>query len=328
MSLEEHVPSADAKDPTIAAETRVVAVVGPTAVGKTAVAEEMAVRLGGEIVSADSMQVYEGMDIGTAKPPVAERRVPYWCIDIVEPGRPFSAALYQRVSREAIADIVSRDRLPVVTGGTGLYIRGALDRMDFPGGEQAANPVRERYEEYAAKHGPEALYALLVERDAESAAHVHRNNTRRVVRALEMLDQGITYSEQRRGFGDRSSVYDARFVGLTMDREVLYQRIDERVDRMMEAGLLEEVERLISQGFRRAVTAAQAIGYKEFVPVIEKGMDVDDAVASVKQASRRYAKRQLTWFRADPRIVWVDVTGLSTSEAADAAMGTLDWSAP
>jgi tRNA dimethylallyltransferase len=188
--------------------------------------------------------------------------------------------------------------------------------------------VREHYEEYAAQHGPEALYALLVERDAESAAHVHRNNTRRVVRALEMLDQGISYSEQRRGFGDRASVYDTRFVGLTMDRDLLYERIDRRVDEMMNAGLLEEVERLLDQGFRRAVTAAQAIGYKEFVPVIEKGMDVDDAVATVKQASRRYAKRQLTWFRADPRIVWIDVTELSLSEAADATMRTLDWSTP
>lgn len=319
-TYEETVPT----DPTL---QRVLAVVGPTAVGKTAVAEELAVRLGGEIVSADSMLVYRGMDIGTARPPVAERRVPYHCIDLVNPGQPFSAAIFQAASRSAIADIAARGALPIVAGGTGLYVRAAVDRMEFPRGKQYGNVVREHYEAIAAKEGPEALYALLVEKDPESAVHIHQNNTRRVVRALEMLDDGVSYAQQREGFTERESIYNTHFIGLEMDRGPLYKRIDARVDTMLEAGLLDEIETLLAAGFRDAITSVQAIGYKEFVPVIEKGADLAKAVVAVKQASRRYAKRQLTWFRADPRIKWIDVTELDTSEAADVALDTLDWAA-
>jgi tRNA dimethylallyltransferase len=304
---------------------RVLAVVGPTAVGKTALAEELAVRLNGEIVSADSMQVYRGMDIGTAKPPLSERRVPYHCLDLTEPGEAFSAALFQHAARAAIADIAGRGKLPVVAGGTGLYVRAALDPMEFPAGEQRENEARARYEAYAAEHGADALYALLAERDPESAAAVHANNVRRVVRALEMADEGVSYARQREGFSARESVYEARFVGLTMTRERLYERVDARVDAMVAAGLLGEVRELLDAGLRDAITASQAIGYKELVPVIEGGADLDEAVCAVKQASRRYAKRQLTWFSADPRVRWIDVTELSLSKTADAAMGTLDW---
>jgi len=304
---------------------RVLAVVGPTAVGKTALAEELAARLGGEIVSADSMQIYRSMDIGTAKPPPAQRRVPYHCLDLAEPGEAFSAALFQVAAREAIADIALRGKLPVVAGGTGLYVRAALDAMEFPAGDQVGNATRARYEKFAAEYGAEALHALLAERDPASAAAVHANNVRRVVRALEMADEGVTYAEQRAGFSARTSVYDARFIGLTMDRARLYQRVDERVDAMVAAGLLDEVRRLLDAGLRDALTASQAIGYKEFVPVIEGESSLEEAVSAVKQASRRYAKRQLTWFNADPRIRWVDVTDLTLSQAVDAAMGTLDW---
>lgn len=307
-------------------DTRAIAVVGPTASGKTALAEELGVRLGGEIVSADSMQVYRGMDVGTAKPARGERRVPYHCLDLVDPGEPFSAALFQRHARNAIADITARGALPIIAGGTGLYVRAALDHMEFPGGEQVANETRERYEAFLTEHGPEALYALLSERDPASAAQIHQNNSRRVVRALEMLDEGVSYADQKTGFARRQSVYDARFIGLEVRRDELYRRIDARVDAMVAEGLLGEVEALLGAGFRDALTAAQAIGYKEFVPVIEDGADLGEAVAAVKQATRRYAKRQLTWFRADPRIAWIDVTELSLAEAADAAMGTLDWS--
>ncbi|MDR3687530.1 MAG: tRNA (adenosine(37)-N6)-dimethylallyltransferase MiaA [Coriobacteriia bacterium] len=304
---------------------RVLAVVGPTAVGKTAVAEELAVRLGGEIVSADSMQVYRGMDIGTAKPAPAERRVKYHCLDLAEPGEAFSAALYQIAAREAISHIAGRGVLPVVAGGTGLYVRAALDSLEFPAGEQLGNAARARYEAIAAKRGPEALHALLAERDPASAAVVHANNVRRVVRALEMADEGVSYAEQREGFSARDSVYSTRFIGLTMDRPRLYERIDARVDAMVAAGLLDEVRELLGRGLREALTASQAIGYKEFVPVIEGGVEIDTAVSEVKQASRRYAKRQLTWFAADPRVRWIDVTELTISQAAEAAMGTLDW---
>ncbi len=307
-----------------ASETRVLAIVGPTGVGKTAVAEEVAVRLGSEIVSADSMQIYRGMDIGTAKPPEAQRRVPYWCIDLVDPGSPYSAALYQQSAREAIEDIAARSMIPVLAGGTGLYVRAALDDLSFPAGEQQDNAVRRYYEQYAESNGAPALYELLLERDPESAAVIHQNNTRRVVRALEMLDGGVPYAEQRIGFSTRKGFYDNVFVGLTMNRERLYGLIDARVEAMVAAGLLEEIEGLLDAGLRATLTASQAIGYKEFVPVIEGKTDLEDAVAAVKLATRHYAKRQLTWFRADPRVTWIETDELSVAQAATAALAALD----
>jgi tRNA dimethylallyltransferase len=270
------------------------------------------------------MQIYRGMDIGTAKPPAALRRVPYWCIDIVNPGTPYSAALYQQAAREAIDDIAGRSLTPVLAGGTGLYVRAALDDLCFPAGEQQEGAVRRYYEEYATANGAPALYELLAERDPDSAAVIHQNNTRRVVRALEMLDGGLPYAEQRIGFATRKSVYDTVFVGLTMNRERLYGMIDARVDAMIEAGLLDEIERLLESGLRATLTASQAIGYKEFVPVVEGGGNLEEAVAAVKLASRRYAKRQLTWFRADPRVLWIEMDETSLSEAADAALRALD----
>ncbi len=307
------------------ARGRVLAVVGPTAVGKTAVAEELAVRLGGEIVSADSMQVYRGMDVGTAKSAASERRVPYRCLDLVDPGTPYSAALYQRDARAAIADIHAEGKLPAVCGGTGLYVRAALDDMRFPAGGTAA-ATREAYERLAGEEGPAALHALLAVRDPASAELIHPNNVRRVVRALEMLDtEGVSYASQAAGFARRRSVYDAVFIGLAMERAELYARIDARVDAMIARGLLDEVRGLLEAGYRDALTAAQAIGYKELVPVAEEGADLAEAVAAVKQATRRYAKRQLTWFRADPRITWLDVTGLAAGEAADEARQLVTW---
>lgn len=297
---------------------RVVAVVGPTGVGKSALAESLAQRLGGEIVSADSMQVYRGMDIGTAKVPPAERRVPYHCIDLADPGTPFSAAMYQQHARRAIDDIVARGRVPVLCGGTGLYVRAALDDMRFPSGE-IASPTREEIEALAERLGPEGLHAHLARIDPASAALIHPNNVRRTVRALEMAAHGVSYAEQASRFSVRTSVYQTVFIGLVMRRDLLYAAIDARVDAMLEAGLLDEVRALLERGYREALTARQAIGYKELVPVIEKGAPLEQAAAAIKQATRRYAKRQLTWFRADPRVRWIDVTGRSPEDVrADA----------
>ncbi len=316
----------DAPVPPDPSPTRpfVLAIVGPTAVGKTDVAEEIAARLGGEIVSADSMQVYRGMDIGTAKPPPAKRRVDYHCIDVAEPDEAFSAARYQQCARQAIDDIAARGKLPVLCGGTGLYVRAALDQWRFPAGKQIDNPLRERCEAFAEAHGPDAVYELLAARDPEAAALIHPNNVRRVVRALEMLDEGTSYAQQHAGFSARESVYPCAIVGLEMDRAVLYSRIDARVDRMLAEGLLGEVEDLLGKGLRDALTSAQAIGYKELVRVVEGDAPLEAAVEQMKRATRRYAKRQLTWFRADPRLRWIDVTGLDTAEAADAVMAALD----
>ncbi len=308
--------------------TRVVVVVGPTAVGKSALAEELALRLGGEIVSADSMQVYRGMDIGTAKTPVDQRRVAHHCLDLVDPGEPFSAALYQTEARAAIDDIAARGLVPIVCGGTGLYVRAAVDDFVFAPGEQSGNAVRERYEALLLEAGAPAIHELLSSRDPQSAALIHPGNTRRVVRALEMCDEGISYARQQEGFSERTSIYDTRFIGLNMERAVLYARIDDRVRRMVDSGLLDEVEELISAGLREALTASQAIGYKEFVPVLAGEIDVETAIEEVSRASRRYAKRQLTWFRADPRVRWIDVTGAASTDVIDTALGTLDWTQP
>lgn len=306
----------------------VIAIVGPTAVGKSAVAQHVALALPGEVVSADAMQVYRGMDIGTAKTPPAERLVAHHCLDLVEPGSPYSAALYQRDARAAIERLLARGTTPVVAGGTGLYVRAALDVMDFPAGE-VTTPVRAALEARAREEGGDALHAELVRRDPDSAAHIHPNNVRRTIRALEMLAEGTSYAAQAAGFSKRTAQYPGtRFVGLYADRAWLYERIETRVDQMLAAGLLDEVTRLLGAGFRDALTAAQAIGYKEFVPVIEGGAPLDEAVAAVKQATRRYAKRQLTWFRADPRVMWLDVTGLSADDAAAATLSLLESSQP
>lgn len=302
----------------------VIAIVGPTAVGKSTLAEDVAVALGGEIVSADSMQVYRGMDIGTAKTPLEERRVPHHCIDLVDPGTPYSAALFQRDARDAIASIRSRGRIPVIAGGTGLYVRAALDDMRFPAGD-LATPIRAALDARAASGEGAALHAELEALDPQAAALIHPNNTRRVVRALEMLAEGRSYATQAAGFSVRSAFYpQTRMLGLTIDRPALYALIDQRALAMMAAGLLAEVEALLDAGYRDAVTATQAIGYKELVPVIEQGADADAAIEAIKRASRRYAKRQLTWFRADPRIQWLDVTGLSAAERASSALRLLE----
>lgn len=311
--------TAEPADAPAHARARVLAVVGPTGVGKSALAEELALRLGGEIVSADSMQVYRGMDVGTAKPPPDERRVPYWCIDLRDPGAPYSAALYQADARAAIADIAGRDHLPVLVGGTGLYVRAALDDWEFPAGE-AGTPARAQFDELAARLGPEGLHAHLARLDPASAALIHPNNVRRVLRALEMLDEGASYAEGNARFAERRSVYDVLMLGLTMDRDELYARIDARVGEMVASGLVDEVRALMDAGYSDALTAAQAIGYKEVVGVVTGAATLEQAVADVARATRRYAKRQLTWLRADPRVRWLDVTGLSTERAADAAM--------
>lgn len=296
----------------------VCAIVGPTAVGKSALAEHVAQHLGGEIVSADSMQIYRHMDIGTAKPSERSGGVAYHCLDLVEPGVPYSAALYQDAARSAIRDITARGHLPVVCGGTGLYVRAALDDWVFPGGS-VDSPDRAALEREAVELGAEALRLRLADLDPASAALIHPANTRRIIRALEMLGQGRSYADQATRFARRTSLYDVRFIGLTMDRELLYERINQRVDDMMSAGLLDEVRSLLAVGLRDALTAAQAIGYKELVPVVEQGAPLHDAVEDIKRATRRYAKRQLTWFRSDKRIRWIDATGVDPDSLLERA---------
>jgi tRNA dimethylallyltransferase len=214
-----------------------------------------------------------------------------------------------------------------VCGGTGLYVRAALDDWEFPGG-QSASAERQSLEREAESVGPAAMHARLAAVDPRAAALIHPANVRRTIRALEMSAHGDSYADQAERFSVRHSVYDTTFIGLTMERESLYRRIDARVDAMLSAGLLAEVESLLAAGLRDALTAAQAIGYKELVPVVESGAPLESAVDDIKRATRRYAKRQLTWFRGDPRIRWIDATGLDPSEAALAALGLLESDEP
>lgn len=301
----------------------VLAVVGPTASGKSALADRAAAALGSPVVSADAMQVYRGMDIGTAKTPASERLAPLLCVDLADVGEPFSVALYAEAARPQIDRVVASGRTAVVCGGTGLYVRAALEDMEFPPGEQRSNPARERYERMAAEMGPEAFHARLAEADPQSAALIHPNNVRRVVRAFELLEQGTSYAREHATLHERSDRHPTLRVGLSLERSELYRRIDARVDEMVARGLLDEVARLMGEGLAESATAGQAIGYKELVGVVRGERALDDAVAEVKRASRRYAKRQLTWFKADKRVVWLDADGKGADELLAEVMGLM-----
>lgn len=291
----------------------VVCIVGPTASGKSDVAQIVAQRLGGEVVSADSMQIYRGMDVGTGKVLAQERIVPHWGLDLVDPGEQYSASLFQDYARGCFADIDARGHVPVLCGGTGFYVRAAIDGYEFPKGEQVDNPVRERYTRYADEHGADALWELLRERDPRSAECIHPNNVRRVVRAFEMLEEGASYADQLDNLSSIPQVVPAMFFGLAVDPALLAERIERRVDAMVERGLVDEVKGLLDQGFREGVCAPQAIGYKEVVRALDGACTMTEAISDIKTATRRYAKRQRTWFRKDTRIEWLD------ADSADAA---------
>ncbi|MEC4175912.1 tRNA (adenosine(37)-N6)-dimethylallyltransferase MiaA [Adlercreutzia sp. R21] len=301
----------------------VICIVGPTASGKTDAAQLVAAAVGGEVVSADSMQIYRGMDIGTGKLPADERIVPHHGFDLVDPGEPYSAALFQTFARSAFRDIADRDGRPVLCGGTGLYVRAAIDDYAFPAGEQTDNPVRAQWTAFAEQHGAQALWDELERRDPASAAVVHPNNVRRVVRAFELLAEGRSYAEQKRNLAAIGAAVPTVQFGLAVDPAVLAARINARVDAMVAAGLVEEVRDLMAAGFREGITAPQAIGYKEIVEALEGRCTLDEAVAAIKQATRRYAKRQRTWFRRDERIRWVDANAGDARRVADQILSQL-----
>ena len=301
----------------------VVVVCGPTATGKSELACTLAQRASGCVLSADSMQVYRGMDIGTAKVPEAERRVPHFGLDLVDVDEPYSAALYQSYARSVISEQHQALTPVIMAGGTGLYIQAALDDLRFPEGDQADNPVREKYMALAQEKGSHAVWDVLNSLDEASAEQIHPHNLKRVVRALEMLEAGESYAERAHGLALADPVVPAVFVGLAMDREVLYQRVNARVDRMREEGLIEEVSGLMDAGFEDALTSRQAIGYKEIIDALHGQCSMDEAFSQIKQATRRYAKRQMTWFRREKRIQWLDVTDASREDIVDQAVEAL-----
>ena len=278
----------------------VIAVVGPTGSGKSDLAVNLALELGGEVINADAMQFYRGMDIGTAKITMAERRgVPHHLLDILDVTQEASVSDFQRQARDVIDDIHARGRRAIVAGGSGLYVRAALDVLEFPGTDPA---LRSRLEADHARLGTQALLARLRAVDPVSADRV--SDARRIIRALEVGElTGRPFSS----FMPRREYHrPAVQVGLTVDREVLRERLAIRVHRMVDSGLLDEVRMLDARGLRRGKTASRALGYAQFLRVIDGVSTIEDAAEETIVATRQFARRQLTWFRADPRISWLD----------------------
>ncbi|XXM71234.1 tRNA (adenosine(37)-N6)-dimethylallyltransferase MiaA [Lysinibacillus sphaericus] len=286
---------------------KLIVLIGPTAVGKTKTSIHLAKTFNAEIISGDSMQVYKGMDIGTAKITSDEmERVPHHLIDIKDPKESFSAAEFQQLVRQKISEIHSRGKMPMIVGGTGLYIQSVIYDYQFtetPGDHEYRCILEKRVK----NEGIGPLYDELLRIDPSAAKNIHPNNTRRVIRALEIFHcTGQTVSDYQSSQTD-APLYETALLGLTMDREKLYGRINKRVDLMVEEGLIKEVQMLYNQGVSN-VQSVQAIGYKEIYEYLEGRTSLDRAIESLKQNSRRYAKRQLTWFRNKMDVTWFDMT--------------------
>jgi tRNA dimethylallyltransferase len=279
--------------------TRCVAVVGPTAAGKSDCALDLAETLGGEVVNADSMQLYRGMDIGTAKLPVAERRgVPHHLLDIWPVTRTATLAEYQRLALEVVDDIVGRGRVPILVGGSGMYVHAVVDRWDIPGTDER---VRERLDAELAAVGPEALHARLAERDPIAAAAILPTNGRRIVRALEVVEMRGSFSATLPRFEPNP---DWQLIGLRVTRDELDDRIARRVSHMWDAGLVDEVRGLEREGLREGRTASRALGYAQVLDVLAGECSEVEAREETVRATRRFARRQESWFGRDPRIEW------------------------
>lgn len=284
-----------------------ICVVGPTATGKSELAQALARRLDGVVISADSMQVYRGMDIGTGKVPPAQRTVPHFGLDLVDPGAPYSVSLFQDYARHVAAEQDAQGKRVILCGGTGLYVRSVIDGYAYPkGGSERENPVRAKYTRLLEQIGAQALWERLRAVDPESAAVIHPHNSRRVIRAFELREEGGSYARQKENLKRIPQVVPAVQIGIAVDRTALNARIDQRVDAMVEAGLVQEVRHLLSSGFREALTAPQAIGYREIVAALDGTCSLEQAVQDIKVHTHRYAKRQRSWFSRDERIHWID----------------------
>ncbi|WP_333870448.1 tRNA (adenosine(37)-N6)-dimethylallyltransferase MiaA [Desulforamulus putei] len=292
-----------------------VVIVGPTASGKTDVAIELAKMVKGEVISADSMLVYRGMDIGTAKPtPTEMQGIPHHLIDIVDPDEEFSVAMFQTAAEKLIVEITDRGNLPLLVGGTGLYVRSVIDHYDFTPAPRDKK-LRERLKQQAATLGNEEMHRRLAAVDPASAARLHPNDIRRVIRALEVYYQtGKPISEYQYTQTNTAPKYRLKMFGLTMDRQLLYRRIEQRVDLMLQRGLVEEVRQLM-QRYDTWGTALQGLGYKEIIAYLKGECTLAEAVEILKRNTRRFAKRQLTWFRADKRIHWLNMQDYSDKNA-------------
>lgn len=284
----------------------VLVIAGPTASGKTALSIDLAKKIGGEIVSADSMQIYKYMDIGTAKPDLKERSgVPHYMLDILEPDEEYSVAQYTKAARAYLAEIAAKGRVPIVVGGTGLYISALVENIHYEETEPDA-ALHAELEEYAVRRGAEALYARLQACDPEAARQIHANNVKRVLRAIEMkMTTGLTLEERNARSRTGPEPFAFTVYAIDTDRPTLYERINRRVDGMAETGLVEEVRQVEARGMGR--TARQAIGYKEILTYLAGNGTLEEALDQIRQGSRNYAKRQLTWFRRPPWVQWKTV---------------------
>lgn len=284
-----------------------VILTGPTAVGKTALSVKLAKAIDGEIISADSMQVYRKLDIGSAKVTAEEMDgVPHHLIDVLEPEEEFNVVLFKKLAKEAIADICSRGKIPIMVGGTGFYIQAVLYDIDFTE-TQEDDSYRQKLEQIAQEKGSEALHAMLAEADPEAAKQIHANNVKRVIRALEFHAQtGGKISAHNETERQKESAYNSRYFVLTDDRARMYERIDKRVDLMLEAGLLEEVKGLHDRGLTKEMVSMRGLGYKEILACLDGEYDLERAIYLIKRDTRHFAKRQLTWFKREKEVIWVD----------------------
>lgn len=284
----------------------VLGFVGPTASGKSALALLAAKELEGEVVCMDSMQVFRGMDIGTAKASRQDREtVPHHMLDIVAPDDPYSVAEYQAGAKAVIEDILSRGRLPVLCGGTGLYLRALSREMRF-GDTPSSVLIRERYLHMAQEEGNEAVHNILKEKDPETAKRLHPNNLRRVIRALEVLELTGQPMSAQQPQTDEDGPYNLKLYALVWPRQELYERINARADRMLRDGLLRELKGLIDAGVNPQAQSMQGLGYKELLPYLNGETSLEDAMELLSRRTRNYAKRQMTWFTADKRITWLN----------------------
>lgn len=293
-----------------------IVLTGPTAVGKTSLSISLAKAVNGEIISADSMQVYKGMDIGSAKIRKEEMQgVTHYLVDILEPEEEFNIVKFQELAKAALEEIYAKGKIPILVGGTGFYIQAVTRDIDFTQAEQETS-YREELEQFAKEKGAEYLHEKLREVDSKSAENIHANNVKRVIRALEFYHQnGTPISEHNEEQKQQTSPYNLAYFVLTAPREILYERIDRRVDQMMEEGLLEEVKSLRERGCHRGMVSMQGLGYKEILAYLEGEYPLEEAVRILKRDTRHFAKRQLTWFRREQDVIWVDKEQFHWNEA-------------
>lgn len=288
---------------------------GPTAVGKTDLSVRLAKQINASVISADSMQVYRHMDIGSAKiTPEEMDGVPHYLVDVLDPEEEFSVVRFQQMAKEAAEEIYARGQIPLVVGGTGFYVQALLYDIDFTEND-GDDSFRRELEQTAKEQGSEYLHDLLKERDPKAAEQIHPNNVKRVIRALEFYQQtGKRISEHNEEERGKESPYEFAYFVLTDERSRLYERIDRRVDLMMEQGLLEEVRELKERGVRRDSTAMQGLGYKELYAYLDGAYDLEEAVRVIKRDTRHFAKRQLTWFKRERDVIWADRSVIGQDE--------------